>query len=100
MGQRSGNVFRGEKNRRSDDPADEEQNGIEQSESSNQSRLSGNGLRGGCRAFGCEWRGSGVHQPIPSSSGDSNGVPQRRQMIEEQSPQVSGSVTSLAQFGQ
>jgi len=41
-----------------------------------------------------------LHQPIPSSSGDSSGVPQRRQMMEEQSPQVSGSFTSLAQFGQ
>src|SRR5215467_10828674 len=38
--------------------------------------------------------------PIPSSSGDSSGVPQRRQMTAEQSPQVRGSVTSSAQFGQ
>src|SRR5271169_641735 len=44
--------------------------------------------------------GVGSIYPIPSSSGDSNGVPQRRQMTEEQSPQVSGSVTSSAQFGQ
>src|SRR3954469_11770518 len=35
--------------------------------------------------------------PIPSSSGDSNGLPQRRQITAEQSPQVSGSVTSSAQ---
>jgi hypothetical protein len=38
--------------------------------------------------------------PIPNSSGDSSGVPQRRQITAEQSPQVSGSVTSSAQFGQ
>src|SRR5215472_9164424 len=38
--------------------------------------------------------------PIPSSSGDSSGVPQRRQITAAQSPQVSGSVTSSAQFGQ
>src|SRR3974390_182591 len=31
--------------------------------------------------------------PIPSSSGDSRGVPHFRQMTAEQSPQVSGSVT-------
>jgi hypothetical protein len=41
-----------------------------------------------------------LRQPIPSSSEDSSGVPQRRQITEEQSPQVSGSFTSLAQFGQ
>ncbi|MGA8313654.1 MAG: hypothetical protein WB755_26760 [Terriglobales bacterium] len=38
--------------------------------------------------------------PIPNSSGDSSGVPQRRQMTAEQSPQVSGSVTSRAHLGQ
>jgi hypothetical protein len=38
--------------------------------------------------------------PIPSSSGDSSGVPQRRQMTAEQSPQVRGSLTSTAQTGQ
>jgi hypothetical protein len=38
--------------------------------------------------------------PIPNSSADSNGVPQRRQMTAEQSPQVSGSLTSTAQTGQ
>ncbi|MGO9648518.1 MAG: hypothetical protein ACLPOO_10720 [Terriglobales bacterium] len=38
--------------------------------------------------------------PIPKSSGDSSGVPQRRQMTAEQSPQVSGSVTSAAHLGQ
>ena len=38
--------------------------------------------------------------PIPSSSGDSSGVPQRRQMTAEQSPQVRGSVTSWAHRGQ
>src|SRR5438067_12081981 len=40
------------------------------------------------------------HYPIASSSADSRGVPQRRQITAEQSPQVSGSVTSTAQFGQ
>jgi len=39
-------------------------------------------------------------QPNPNSSGDSSGVPHRRQMTAEQSPQVSGSVTSTAQAGQ
>ncbi|MGH9498632.1 MAG: hypothetical protein ACRD3L_05770 [Terriglobales bacterium] len=38
--------------------------------------------------------------PIPNSSEDSSGVPQRRQMTAEQSPQVSGSVTSAAHLGQ
>ena len=42
----------------------------------------------------------GLHYPIPSSSEDSSAVPQRRQMTDEQSPQVSGSFTSSAQFGQ
>jgi hypothetical protein len=38
--------------------------------------------------------------PIPSSSEDSSAVPQRRQITDEQSPQVRGSFTSSAQFGQ
>ncbi len=38
--------------------------------------------------------------PMPSSSGDSSGVPQRRQMTAEQSPQVNGSPISTAQTGQ
>ncbi|MGA7077908.1 MAG: hypothetical protein WBQ43_15310 [Terriglobales bacterium] len=38
--------------------------------------------------------------PMPNSSDASSGVPQRRQMMAEQSPQVSGSVTSTAQTGQ
>jgi hypothetical protein len=38
--------------------------------------------------------------PIPSSSGDSSGVPQRRQITAEQSPQVRGSVTSWLHRGQ
>jgi hypothetical protein len=42
---------------------------------------------------------SGVY-PIASSAEDSSGVPQTRQMMAEQSPQVSGSVTSREQFGQ
>jgi hypothetical protein len=46
------------------------------------------------------WEGVESIYPIPSSSEDSSGVPQRRQIIEEQSPQVRGSFTSLAQFGQ
>jgi hypothetical protein len=37
---------------------------------------------------------------MPSSSEDSSGVPQRRQMTAEQSPQVNGSLTSTAQTGQ
>ena len=37
---------------------------------------------------------------MPNSSGDSSGVPQTRQITAEQSPQVKGSVTSRAQFGQ
>jgi len=48
----------------------------------------------------CGPAAAGIRYPIPSSSEDSSGVPQRRQMTEEQSPQVSGSVTSSAQFGQ
>jgi hypothetical protein len=38
--------------------------------------------------------------PIPNSSGNSRGVPQRRQMTAEQSPQVSGSETSWLHCGQ
>ncbi|HKB97639.1 MAG TPA: hypothetical protein VKD23_02510, partial [Terriglobales bacterium] len=38
--------------------------------------------------------------PIPSSSEDSSGVPQWRQITAEQSPQISGSLTSTAQTGQ
>jgi hypothetical protein len=38
--------------------------------------------------------------PIASSSEDSSGVPHRLQMTAEQSPQVSGSLTSKAQTGQ
>src|SRR5258708_15707434 len=38
--------------------------------------------------------------PIPSSSEDSSGVPHRRQITAEQSPQVRGSLTSTAQTGQ
>jgi hypothetical protein len=38
--------------------------------------------------------------PMPNSSGDSSGVPQIRQITAEQSPQVSGSVTSRPQLGQ
>jgi hypothetical protein len=37
---------------------------------------------------------------MPNSSEDSSGVPQQRQMTAEQSPQVSGSLTSTAQIGQ
>jgi len=44
--------------------------------------------------------GEFMNYPIPSSSGDSRGVPQRRQITAEQSPQVSGSLTSRAQLGQ
>ncbi|HEY7099724.1 MAG TPA: hypothetical protein VH437_23570 [Terriglobales bacterium] len=41
-----------------------------------------------------------MNYPIPSSSGDSSTLPQRRQITAEQSPQVSGSITSWAQRGQ
>src|SRR5437879_3647400 len=41
-----------------------------------------------------------ISYPIPSSSEDSSGVPQRRQITEAQSPQVSGSSTCFAQTGQ
>ena len=44
--------------------------------------------------------GDSVIYPMPSSSGDSSGVPQRRQMTAEQSPHVSGSVTSRLHTGQ
>ncbi|HMK28999.1 MAG TPA: hypothetical protein VK473_04880 [Terriglobales bacterium] len=37
---------------------------------------------------------------MPSSSGDSSGVPHALQITAEQSPQVSGSITSRAQLGQ
>jgi hypothetical protein len=37
---------------------------------------------------------------MANSSEDSRGVPQRRQMTAEQSPQVSGSLTSAAHTGQ
>src|SRR5271157_3322522 len=43
---------------------------------------------------------SSVLHPMPNSSGASSGFPQRRQMTAEQSPQVSGSVTSTLQTGQ
>ena len=49
---------------------------------------------------GCETVGTLIPYPIPSSSGDSSGVPQRRQMTAEQSPQVRGSVISSPQVGQ
>jgi hypothetical protein len=39
-------------------------------------------------------------QPMPRSADDSSGVPQTRQITAEQSPQVSGLVTSRAQLGQ
>jgi hypothetical protein len=38
--------------------------------------------------------------PIPKSAANSSGVPQTRQITAEQSPQISGSVTSRAQLGQ
>jgi hypothetical protein len=38
-------------------------------------------------------------QPKASSSADSSGVPQTRQITAEQSPQVSGSSTGRAHFG-
>src|SRR5262244_714695 len=97
MRQRSGNVFRGQENRRSNDAADQQQHGIQKSESANQCGF------GAVRLPLCFRRGQDrrrFHYPIPSSSGDSRGVPQRRQITAEQSPQVNGSVTSSAQLGQ
>src|SRR5260370_23315721 len=44
----------------------------------------------------CRWA---LH-PMPNSSEDSSGVPQRRQITAEQAPQVRGSLTSTAQTGQ
>ncbi|HUK49120.1 MAG TPA: hypothetical protein VLW06_16070 [Terriglobales bacterium] len=44
-------------------------------------------------------RDHGFH-PNPSSSAASSGVPQRRQITAPQSPQVSGSETSIEQVGQ
>jgi hypothetical protein len=41
----------------------------------------------------------GIVQPKASSSGDSRGVPQTRQMTAEQSPQTSGSATGRAHTG-
>jgi hypothetical protein len=41
-----------------------------------------------------------VFYPIASSSADSRGVPQARQITAEQSPQTSGSSTLRAQLGQ
>jgi hypothetical protein len=38
--------------------------------------------------------------PMPNSSEDSRGLPQRRQMTAEQSPQVNGSLTSSVHKGQ
>jgi hypothetical protein len=38
--------------------------------------------------------------PMLNSSDVSSGVPQRRHMTDEQSPQVSGSITAAAQTGQ
>src|SRR5208283_2757743 len=87
--QRPGNIFGGKKNRRADDAADQQQHGVEQTKAADETRF----LRGG---FGFE----GHLHPMPSSSGDSRGVPQRRQMTAEQSPQVRGSLTSVAHTGQ
>jgi hypothetical protein len=53
---------------------------------------------GGCEHQG-RTAGNWLH-PMPSSSEDSSGVPQRRQMTAEQSPQESGSLTSTTQTGQ
>ena len=54
-------------------------------------------------SVGCVVAGSPIGRvsyPMPSSSGDSSGVPHWRQMMAPQSPQASGSGTSLAQSGQ
>ena len=95
MRQRAGDVFRGQENRRADDASAQQQDGIEQAESANQAG------RFGFRRWKAKRPKAGsLYYPIPSSSGDSSGVPQRRQMTAEQSPQVSGSVTSWLHRGQ
>jgi hypothetical protein len=43
---------------------------------------------------------SWLSHPIPNSSTRSSGVPQRLQMIAEQSPQTNGSATAIWQRGQ
>ena len=50
--------------------------------------------------FGNSGDSGNVPHPIPKSAEDSNGVPHTRQITAEQSPQISGSVTSHAQLGQ
>src|ERR1700730_14675605 len=55
--------------------------------------------RGAGKREGHSLSSRSVLHPIPSSSEDSSGVPQRRQITAEQSPQVSGSLTSTAQTG-
>src|SRR5262252_4260554 len=60
-------------------------------------------LAGGLDVSDCgTWKTGveGISYPMPSSSDDSSGVPQRRQMMAEQSRQVSGSPTSTAHSGQ
>jgi hypothetical protein len=60
-------------------------------------------IRLGCDSedwfFGDAVAGSMIY-PMPNSSGDSSGVPHRRQITALQSPHVNGSVTSCAQRGQ
>ena len=41
-----------------------------------------------------------IYYPMPRSAADSSGVPHVRQMMAEQSPQVSGAFISRAQVGQ
>src|SRR5581483_3726537 len=96
MGQGRGNVLGGEENGRTNDAADQQQNGVQQGKATNQRRLGFSRCVRVCWGRG----GKGHCYPIPSSSGDSKGVPQRRQITAEQSPQVSGSATSAAQLGQ
>src|SRR3954464_13189535 len=99
MGQRPGNVLRSQKNRGADYTADQQQHRIEQPESAYQGRFMICGTRVRWGVCGRQ-KVDRFHYPIPSSPDDSRAVPQRRQMTDEQSPQVSGSLTSSAQFGQ
>src|SRR5205807_52 len=78
----------------------QQQHRIEQTQAADQCGLRAGRLRFVRGPCGSRRGRGGFHYPIPSSSEDSRAVPQRRQITEEQSPQVKGSVTSSAQLGQ
>ena len=97
--QRSGDVLCGEKDRGSDDAADQKQHGIEQVESTKRV-----GLPSGAVAFdqgrAAREDGCGFHLSDSEFVGRFKRRAARRQITAEQSPQVSGSMTSSAQLGQ